>query len=87
MSSTSEAAMTFRGNLTPEQARERAAALMADGRWRTAADVAHALRMPRVQASRALQYLMGHNMLVGDPVVCGGERLMTYRMPKQEAAE
>jgi hypothetical protein len=73
--------------LTPEQARERTAALMADGRWRTAQDVATRIGGNPHQAGIALMALVRENRAIREVIHRHRDKIATYRMPVQEAAE
>jgi|OM-RGC.v1.034705511 hypothetical protein len=66
-------------DLTPEQTRERTARLMADGRERTANDVALRIDMPVNQAAAALRALLKKGLIERDVVVSGKERTSIYR--------
>lgn len=75
--------MKSRSDLTPEQAREATERLMADGRWRTAQDVANRIGGSSRQAGSALMALVRENRAVSEVA----HHYRTYRMPVQEAAQ
>ena len=72
-------------SLTPEQARECTAALMADGRERTANDVAMCVGMPVNQAIAALRALLGSGLVTKEEITTGSERIGVYRRAEDGA--
>ncbi len=69
--------------ITSAEVRTSTARVMADGRWRTAQDVATRIGGSSRQAGIALMALVCENRAVSEVV----HHYRTYRMPGQEAAQ